>query len=112
LFNEKEEDAMGLLRALGRVSLAYFVILVALVLMPLLLLFFLWTALCVFSSLFLFAFWLFFTHQPHTLYSALYMAAWGLPPCLAASVLGYYADRLRARQEAPLVTLNGGVPFQ
>jgi hypothetical protein len=103
---------MGFLKALGASMLGYVVVLLAMLLVPVLVLLCLWTGLCMFAALFMFLFWLFFSHHAHTLYNALYMAAWGWPPCLAAGVLGYYGDQLRARRRASLVTLRGDAPFR
>jgi hypothetical protein len=52
------------------------------------------------------------THNLHTLYSSLYMLAYGALPCLGSSLLGFYYGKLRNRRSAPLLTLRQDAPFQ
>jgi hypothetical protein len=102
---------INFLKALGVSALAYVGIFLAVVLSPVVILLCIWTGLCLFAAVFMFFFWLLFTHNPQTLYSSLYLLAWGAPPCLAAGVLGYYRGQLRARRSASLVTLRQDAPF-
>jgi hypothetical protein len=103
---------MNFLKAPGIGLLTYLAMVLAVVLFPILVILSLWIGLCAFSAIFLFFFWLLVTHNPHTLYSALYMLAWGAPPCIAFSVLGFYYGHLRARRRAPLLTLRHDATFR
>jgi hypothetical protein len=108
----KEARTMNFLKALAVGLAAYLSMVLAVVLFPVLVLLALWIGLCVFSAIFLFFFWLLFTHNPHTLYSSLYMLTWGALPFLGLSVLGFYYGQLRARRRAPMVTLRQDAPFR
>ena len=102
---------MNFMKALGVGLLTYLGMVLAVVLFPVLVLLALWIGLCAFSAVFLFFFWLLVTHNPHTLHSSLYMLAWGAPPCVGFSVLGFYYGQLRDRRGAPMVTVRQDVPF-
>lgn len=103
---------MNVLKALGIGLAVYLGMVLSLVLLPVLFLLCLWTGLCMFAAILLFFFWLFFTHDSHTLHSSLYMLAYGAVPCLAASVLGFYYGKLRGRRRGAMVTLRHDLPFQ
>jgi hypothetical protein len=103
---------MNFMSALGIGLLTYLGMVLAVVLFPALVLLALWIGLCAFSAIFLFFFWLLVTHNPHTLHSALYMLAWGAPPCMGFSVLGFYYGQLRARRKVPLLTLQQDATFR
>jgi hypothetical protein len=103
---------MGVLIAIAAAVVAYICVLLAVILTPILILLCLWTGLCIFAAVFMFLFWLLVTHQTHTLYSAVFMATWGFPPMLLASLVGYYGEQIRARRKAPLLTLHGDAPFR
>jgi hypothetical protein len=107
----KEARSMNFLKALGIGLATYLGMVLAVILVPVLVLLALWMGLCAFSAIFLFFFWLLVTHNPHTLHSSLYMLAWGAPPCMGFSVLGFYYGQLRARRKAPILTLRQDVPF-
>jgi len=103
---------MNVLKALAIGLVVYVGMVLSVVVLPVLLILCLWTGLCAFAAVFLFFFWLFVTHNPHTLYSSLYMLAYGAPPFLGSSVLGYYYGKLRNRRSAPLLALRQDVPFR
>ena len=103
---------MNVLKAFAIGLVVYVGMVLSVVVLPVLLLLCLWTGLCIFVSIFLFFFWLLITHDAHTLYSSLYMLAYGALPCLGSSVLGYYYGKLRNRRSAPLLTLRQGAPFR
>jgi hypothetical protein len=108
----KEAATMNFLKALAIGLVVYVGMVLSVVVLPVLLLLCLWTGLCAFAAVFLFFFWLFVTHNPHTLYSSLYMVAYGVPPCLGSSLLGFYYGKLRNRRSAPLLTLRQDAPFR
>jgi hypothetical protein len=91
---------MNLLRALGIGVATYLGMVMAVVIFPTLFFVALWIGVCALAAIFLFVFWLLVTHDPHTLYSSLYMLAYGALPCIAASVLSFYYGQLRARRKA------------
>jgi thiol:disulfide interchange protein len=100
------------LKALGLAALAYVGIFLAVILSPVVILLALWSGLCLFGAAFMFFFWLLLTHNPNTLHGALYLLAWGSPPCVAAGVLGYYRGQRRARRNAPHVSLRQDAQFR
>jgi hypothetical protein len=102
---------MSFLKALCIGLAVYLGMVLSVVLLPVVFLLCLWTGACALIAVFLFFFWLFFTHDPHTLHSSIYMLAYGAVPCLAASVLGFYSGKLRNRRRLPMVTLDQDVPF-
>jgi hypothetical protein len=103
---------MNFLKALAIGLVVYVGMVLSVVVLPVLLLLCLWTGLCAFAAVFLFFFWLFVTHNLHTLYSSLYMLAYGALPCLGSSLLGFYYGKLRNHRSAPLLTLRQDAPFQ
>ena len=103
---------MALLKAVAVGILTYLGMVLVLLFAPVIAILRLWIALCVLASIFMFFFWLLITHSSHTLYSSLYMLAWGAPPFVAATVLGYFGGYLKARQAAPLGTFNRNTPFR
>jgi hypothetical protein len=102
---------MNLLRALGIGVATYLGMVMAVVIFPTLFFVALWIGVCALAAIFLFVFWLLVTHDPHTLYSSLYMLAYGALPCIAASVLSFYYGQLRARRKAPVMTVRQDAPF-
>jgi hypothetical protein len=98
---------MTFLKALGIGLATYLGMVLAVTLFPVLVLLALWIGLCAFSAIFLFFFWLLATHNPHTLHSSLYMLAWGVPPCMAFSVLGFYYGQLRSPEGADVDVASG-----
>jgi hypothetical protein len=108
----KEATAMDILKALGIGAAVYIGMVLSVVLLPVLFLLFFWIGACAFSATFLFFFWLLITHNPHTLYSSLYMLAWGTVPMMPASLLGFYCGKLGGRRRVPMVTLRQDVPFR
>jgi hypothetical protein len=103
---------MGILKALAIGTAVYLGGVLGVLLIPIVGILGLWTGLCILASIFLFFFWLFVTHSPHTLTMALYMLVWGAPPCLGAALLGHFGGRLRARRKAPTMTLRQDAPFR
>ena len=103
---------MNVLKAVAIGLVIYFGMVLSVVVLPVLLILCLWTGLCAFAAVFLFFFWLFVTHNPHTLYSSLYMLAYGAPPCLGSSLLGFYYGKLRNCWSAPLLTLRRDRTFR
>jgi len=102
---------MNLLRALGIGVATYLGMVAAVVVFPTLFLVALWIGVCALAAIFLFVFWLLVTHDPHTLYSSLYMLAYGALPCIAVSVLSFYYGQLRGRRKAPVMTVRQDAPF-
>jgi uncharacterized membrane protein YphA (DoxX/SURF4 family) len=107
----KEATIMNVLKALAVGLVVYVGMVLSVVVLPFLLLLCLWTGLCALAAAFLLFFWFFVTHTPHTLYSSLYMLAYGALPCLGSS-LGFYYGKLRNRRSAPLLTLRQDAPFR
>ncbi|WP_159013995.1 hypothetical protein [Acidisoma sp. S159] len=88
----------NVLKGLAVALLAYGGIFLAVILSPVVILLGLWSGLCLLGAAFMFFFWLLITHDPNTIHGALYLLAWGSPPCLAAGVLGYCRGQPRARR--------------
>ena len=103
---------MNFLKALAIGLVVYVGMVLSVVVLPVLLLLCLWTGLCAYAAVGFFLFWLLLTPNPHTRYSSLYMVAYGAPPCLGSSLLGFYYGRLRNRRSVPLVTLRQDAPFR
>jgi hypothetical protein len=102
---------MNMLKALAVGIVAYLGMVLAVLFVPVIAILGLWIGLCVLASIFLFVLWL-VTHDAHTLAMAGAMLAWGAPPFVAATVLGYFGGQLRARRSAPMVTLNKDASFR
>ncbi len=102
---------MNVLKGLCIGLAVYLGMVLSVVLLPVLFVLCFWIGACALIAVFLFFFWLFFTHDPHTLYSSLYMLAYGAVPMIAASVLGFYYGQLRGRRNAPLVMRRRDAPF-
>ena len=103
---------MNLLKAVCIGLAVYLSMVLSVVLIPVLFVLCFWIGACALMAVFLFFFWLLVTHDPHTLYSSLYMLAYGAAPTVPASVLGFYYGKLRNRRSAPLLTLRQDAPFQ
>jgi hypothetical protein len=102
---------MNVLKAVCIGLAVYFGMVLSVVLLPVVFVLCFWIGACALMAVFLFFFWLFFTHDPHTLYSSLYLLAYGAVPIIPASMLGFYSGKLRGRRRLPMVTLRQDAPF-
>jgi hypothetical protein len=67
---------------------------------PFILIFWAWAGLCMLTSVFLFLFWLFGSHDPHNLMQSLYMLGWGIPAVIAYVTVGYVSGIQSAKRQA------------
>jgi len=87
---------------------SYLGIFVVALLTPVLFLLMAWTGICLGLAVLFFFFWLLISHQPGVLHASFCLLLWGCPPCLAASIVGYFQGVSKARQKARA----GDVPFE
>ena len=79
---------------------SYLGIFVVALLTPVLFLLMAWTGICLSLAVLFFIFWLLVSHQPGVLHASLYLLLWGCPPCLAASIVGYFHGISKAPKAA------------
>jgi hypothetical protein len=104
--------AINFLKALGASVSIYIGVILAVILMLLVFLLFIWAGLSMFVGVFMFFFWLLITHNAHTLDMGFSIFTWGAPPFLAVGALGYCRGQLRARRNTVMVTAHRDTPFQ